>query len=67
MFNLFFCLFFSVILDIHKELLSLGLDRGFSDDEEEAEFTSGEEEGQDMSDSEPIRNKLPHTRVSLFQ
>lgn len=36
-------------------------DRDFSDDEDE--FSSGEEEAGDLSDSEPLRSKLPHARV----
>lgn len=39
-------------------------DRDFSDDEDE--FSSGEEEAVDLSDSEPLR-KLPHTRHNLKQ
>lgn len=39
-------------------------DRDFSDDEDE--FSSGEEEPVDLSDSEPLR-KLPHTRHNLKQ
>lgn len=37
-------------------------DRDFSDEEDE--FSSGEEEGGELSDSEPLRSKLPHARVS---
>lgn len=37
-------------------------DRDYSDDEDE--FSSGEEEGADLSDSEPLRTKLPHARVT---
>lgn len=37
-------------------------DRDFSDEEDE--FSSGEEEPGDLSDSEPLRSKLPHARVS---
>ncbi|KAF2900154.1 hypothetical protein ILUMI_06021 [Ignelater luminosus] len=40
-------------------------DRDFSDDEDE--FSSGEEEGADLSDSEPLRSKLPHARHNLKQ
>lgn len=36
----------------------------FSDDEDDPEFSSGEEA--ELSDSEPLRSKLPHTRVSFF-
>lgn len=39
-------------------------ERDFSDEEDE--FSSAEEEVGDLSDSEPLRSKLPHTRVSLF-
>lgn len=39
-------------------------ERDFSDEEDE--FSSAEEEAADLSDSEPLRSKLPHTRVSLF-
>ena len=39
-------------------------DRDFSDEEDE--FSSGEEEAVDLSDSEPLR-KLPHTRHNLKQ
>lgn len=38
-------------------------DRDFSDEEDE--FSSGEEEGADLSDSEPLRSKLPHARVII--
>ncbi|KAJ8925718.1 hypothetical protein NQ315_009565 [Exocentrus adspersus] len=37
----------------------------FSDDDDE--ISSGEEEAADLSDSEPIRTKLPHTRHNLKQ
>lgn len=37
-------------------------DRDFSDEEDE--FSSGEEEVGELSDSEPLRSKLPHARVS---
>lgn len=40
-------------------------DRDFSDEEDE--FSSGEEEAADLSDSEPLRSKLPHTRHNLKQ
>lgn len=40
-------------------------DRDFSDEEDE--FSSGEEEVADLSDSEPLRSKLPHTRHNLKQ
>lgn len=40
-------------------------DRDFSDDEDE--FSSAEEEGADLSDSEPLRSKLPHARHNLKQ
>lgn len=37
-------------------------DRDFSDEEDE--FSSGEEAA-DLSDSEPLRSKLPHARVNF--
>lgn len=37
----------------------------FSDDDDE--ISSGEEEVADLSDSEPIRTKLPHARHNLKQ
>lgn len=40
-------------------------DRDFSDEEDE--FSSGEEEAGELSDSEPLRSKLPHARVSLVR
>lgn len=40
-------------------------DHDFSDEEDE--ISSGEEEPVDLSDSEPIRTKLPHTRHNLKQ
>ncbi|KAF5301206.1 hypothetical protein FQA39_LY10792 [Lamprigera yunnana] len=40
-------------------------DRDFSDEEDE--FSSAEEEGADLSDSEPLRSKLPHARHNLKQ
>lgn len=40
-------------------------DRDYSDDEDE--FSSGEEEVADLSDSENLRPKLPHTRHNLKQ
>lgn len=40
-------------------------DHDFSDDDDE--ISSGEEEVADLSDSEPIRTKLPHTRHNLKQ
>lgn len=40
-------------------------DRDFSDEEDE--FSSGEEEVADLSDSEPLRAKLPHARHNLKQ
>lgn len=40
-------------------------DHDFSDDDDE--ISSGEEEVADLSDSEPIRTKLPHARHNLKQ
>ncbi|KAB0804229.1 hypothetical protein PPYR_01199 [Photinus pyralis] len=40
-------------------------DRDFSDEEDE--FSSAEEEGGDLSDSEPLRSKMPHARHNLKQ
>lgn len=40
-------------------------DHDFSDDDDE--ISSGEEEAVDLSDSEPIRTKLPHARHNLKQ
>lgn len=40
-------------------------DRDYSDEEDE--FSSGEEEVGDLSDIEPLRSKLPHTRHNLKQ
>lgn len=40
-------------------------DHDFSDDDDD--ISSGEEEPGDLSDSEPIRTKMPHARHNLKQ